>query len=291
MPLWGKTDNASGLPKFKGGAATDTVLFEDMNTVYQDAFPGVVDPSNRVGWYFKNAVKGNKVNWYFFSNTMATVKLGTVAFYAVVTLDSTASKPFLAIYTVKEGAGDASSWYRSRIVSTMPSGDVGTKYLICVGNVPSYIFPDLPRMVLTPSTVSTVGPKGANETVLTISLGSDSGASANNVKFVCEAAGVISPEYTKNSIFRIKANYNVATDTGTSSGMVSEKSSNVYLVDDTEAPLAKSKGITGPGWWTYKTYTTSTGKIRHRAECLVAMSVPKSVAGDSSRDDAILPNS
>lgn len=289
MPLWGKTDTTTSIPKYKnGGASSDIVLFEDMANIYKDEKPGIADASKRPGWYFQNTTKGNKINWYFFDSTMATVKLGTVAYYALVTLDSTTSKPFLALYTAKQGAGDAGSWYRSRIVSTMPSGDVGKKYLICVGNVPDYMFPDVERIVLTPSTASTAGPKGADETVMLIALGSDSGASANNVKFVCEAAGVIAPEYTKNSIFRIRATYVASQDTGTSSGIPSPAASSVYLIDNTEAPSAKTKGITGPGWWSYKTYTTSTGKVRHKAECLVPMKLPRSVSGDSSRDDSIL---
>ena len=43
------------------------------------------------------------------------------------------------------------------------------------------------------------------------------------------------------------------------------------FVDETEAQLneTKSRGITGPGWWSYFTYTDSSGATRHKAEQLV----------------------
>lgn len=293
MPLWGKTDSTSSLPKSKTKGATDNVLFEDMASVYADARPGTAD-ATRLGWYFTNTVKGNKVNWYFFSKDEASVNLSDIGVYAVVTLDSTASTPFLAIYTIKEGAGDASSWYRSRVVSAMPAGSViGTKYLLCYGSVPEHVYPNLPRVNLV-NTFSTVGPRGATEKLLTIAVGSDSGASAGNVKFVCEASGIVSPDYSKNTIYRIRSTYSpqveIASGAVADSGVVPKEVANIYLVDTSEAPLAKTKGISGPGWWNYTTYTTSTGKVRNKAECLVPMKLTREQAGDSARDDIILPN-
>ena len=43
------------------------------------------------------------------------------------------------------------------------------------------------------------------------------------------------------------------------------------FVDETEAQLneTKSRGITGPGWWSYFTYTDSSGATRHKAEQLI----------------------
>lgn len=289
MPLWGKTDSSSSMPKSVTGGV-DNVLFEDMSSVYADAERGVADASNRPGWYFTNPVKGKKINWYFFSNSQATVKLGEVSYYALITVDSLVDRPFLAFYTVKEGAGDAGSWYRSRVVSSTPNTvTVGTKYLVHVGPVPDTLFAGIPR--ITPvNTSSTIGPRGANEIVLTIAIGSNSAANAGAVKFVCEAAGVISPNYTKNSLFRIRSTYNPETDAGAVSEIVPQKAANLYLVDPQEADLAKEKGITSSGWWTYTTYTTSSGRVRHKAECLVPMKVDRDESGDRGADDVVLPN-
>lgn len=66
---------------------------------------------------------------------------------------------------------------------------------------------------------------------------------------------------------------------------------NAVFVDATEAeqPEAKAKGITGPGWWLYTTYTNSGSVVRHKAECLVPIYETAANAGDQA-DDAIVPD-
>jgi hypothetical protein len=60
-------------------------------------------------------------------------------------------------------------------------------------------------------------------------------------------------------------------------------------VDDTEAALHenKTRGIDGPGWWAYSTYTTASGATKHRAEKLVCFSGGESNANESLADDTI----
>lgn len=57
----------------------------------------------------------------------------------------------------------------------------------------------------------------------------------------------------------------------------------LLFVDETEAQQESNKaiGLTGAGWWLYRTYTDAAGATRHKAELLVAMSVPALAAGDS----------
>ena len=42
----------------------------------------------------------------------------------------------------------------------------------------------------------------------------------------------------------------------------------IVFVDETEAGLAanKERGLSSPGWWSYRTYTDAAGKTRHKAE-------------------------
>lgn len=72
---------------------------------------------------------------------------------------------------------------------------------------------------------------------------------------------------------------------------------NVYGVDKLEVqnPDVKAKGIGSPGWVHYKTWTTSQGSTRHRAETLVAMSknfnsnaIPTLLI--DAADDAVIPD-
>ena len=60
----------------------------------------------------------------------------------------------------------------------------------------------------------------------------------------------------------------------------------LIFADATEGSLAesKSRGISNPGWWLYRTYTDHYGNTRHKAECIAAMSVAAGTSGDASDD-------
>ena len=63
----------------------------------------------------------------------------------------------------------------------------------------------------------------------------------------------------------------------------------LVFVDTTEMSLAenKSRGITGPGWWQYRTYTTANGDTKHKAECLAFVHATAGVAGDDADDTVV----
>ena len=63
----------------------------------------------------------------------------------------------------------------------------------------------------------------------------------------------------------------------------------LVFADATEASIAtnKTRGIWGPGWWLYNTYTDAAGTTRHKAECLAPLTVTAVVAGDDD-DDTIV---
>jgi hypothetical protein len=166
-----------------------TTVFENTAAVYADGFPGTQDASFREGWYFKNLVKGNKINWYFFDGTTEAATIASFGAYAVVTFDSVVSKPHLAFYTKPTGSGDVGGWYKSRKVFTASGSPVaGVKYLMYFGTEPE-VHPELPRLTMI-AAENSVGPLATSEEIMTAVFGSDSNSSANNVQFVCEAIGV-----------------------------------------------------------------------------------------------------
>ncbi|AIX25595.1 hypothetical protein Syn7803US112_163 [Synechococcus phage ACG-2014a] len=69
---------------------------------------------------------------------------------------------------------------------------------------------------------------------------------------------------------------------GNGSGSATET---IVFIDAAEAVLNEnaSRGITGPGWWAYKTYTDGAGNTRHKAECLAFISNPDGT--ESQADD------
>jgi hypothetical protein len=67
----------------------------------------------------------------------------------------------------------------------------------------------------------------------------------------------------------------------------SSQAKTTVFVDETEAQLneTKSRGITGPGWWSYFTYTDSSGATRHKAEQLIFIANPDGT--ETQADDTI----
>jgi hypothetical protein len=63
----------------------------------------------------------------------------------------------------------------------------------------------------------------------------------------------------------------------------------LVFVDTTEMLLAenKSRGITGPGWWQYRTHTDSSGNTRHKSECIAFVNATAAVAGDDTDDTVV----
>ena len=63
----------------------------------------------------------------------------------------------------------------------------------------------------------------------------------------------------------------------------------LVFVDTTEMLLAenKSRGITGPGWWQYRTHTDSSGNTRHKSECIAFVNATAGVAGDDTDDTVV----
>lgn len=67
----------------------------------------------------------------------------------------------------------------------------------------------------------------------------------------------------------------------------SAQAKTIVFVDETEAQLNENRqrGIDGPGWWSYFTYTDAAGNTRHKAEKLVALANPDTT--ETQTDDTI----
>jgi len=69
----------------------------------------------------------------------------------------------------------------------------------------------------------------------------------------------------------------------------SSQAKTIVFVDETETQLAvnKKRGIDGPGWWSYFTYTDCDGKTRHKVEKLVTLCNADTNANETQADDTI----
>jgi hypothetical protein len=63
----------------------------------------------------------------------------------------------------------------------------------------------------------------------------------------------------------------------------------LLFVDDTEATVSsnKTRGITGPGWWKYRTHVDASGNTRHKAEHIAFVSNTAAAAGDDADDTLV----
>ena len=68
----------------------------------------------------------------------------------------------------------------------------------------------------------------------------------------------------------------------------SSQAKTVLYIDETEAALEanKERGLNAPGWWSYFTYTDSSGATRHKAEQLVFIAGGDTNANETQADDA-----
>jgi hypothetical protein len=151
-----------------------------------------------MGWYYKNTVAGEKINWYYFDGlNQATITLGQFSAYAVMTFDNIVS-PILAVYTVPTGSGDIIPGFaHSRVVYNGFDGAspvVGQKCVVYFGTEP-VAHPELPKFKLLKSTSASGGDQAPGEQVLTTSFGSNSGSAVNTVQFMVQSLGIESPVY------------------------------------------------------------------------------------------------
>ena len=78
------------------------------------------------------------------------------------------------------------------------------------------------------------------------------------------------------------------TKAGVGIGASSQAKTTLYI-DETEAALVanKERGLNAPGWWSYFTYTDSSGATRHKAEQLVFIAGGDTNANETQADDSI----
>lgn len=194
-------------------SSSENVYFEDNAASYADADPGVQDPQGRSGWYYTNENPGDKINWYFYDGTSTnTVPVNQLDVYAVVTVDSVESLPFLATYTRPTGTDDIFPGFaHASQVYVVPSSEVeaGGKYVFYVGNKPCG-FDDLPKVELQPE--NTRGDWSETDIVMTTSFHTNSAADPGDVQILVEVLAVSSESFSQEIGLRIRSSQDASND-------------------------------------------------------------------------------
>lgn len=191
----------SSIKKIGGYHKTRYSVYEDNSAIYADGLPGSYDPKARDGWYFTNALAGQKINWYYYDPSVLTTTVAQFEnAYAVVTID-TNRVPYFAIYTIGSDFG----WYKSRRVYAVQSPATVTpgKYLVYTGTNPS-VYPELPRIQMAVTSSLSAGAFAPDETVMTMTLQTESGGEASTYKFVTHQLGFETSATSRELDLKIK---------------------------------------------------------------------------------------
>jgi hypothetical protein len=70
--------------------------------------------------------------------------------------------------------------------------------------------------------------------------------------------------------------------------MIKNAFGTLVFLDEDEAVLNENRvrGLDGPGWWVYRTFTDADGNTRHKSECIVPLSVAAADSGDYADNPA-----
>ena len=158
------------------------------SAVYADSMPIPSASSGFLGWKHAKTSGVEKFNYYFYGNNANNPFLLKEIdnFWAVVTchsISTSASLPFLVLYTVPNGINDAAAWYKSKIAYaidiTAQKLFSGERILIYSGVEPD-IYPDLRKVHC--SQIIKTGHGLNTETLNLLTVQSDSGApDANSI--------------------------------------------------------------------------------------------------------------
>tara|TARA_R110000737_G_C14617241_1_gene492203 strand:- start:3066 stop:3752 length:687 start_codon:yes stop_codon:yes gene_type:complete len=180
------SNNIQALLKYNQVLPVSTkIVLSEAAAVYADTLPVPVIGASRGGWkYTKDVTGSNKFNYYFFSNQVANPMLLSEleGFWMCGTIDTfvdATSVPFLVLYTLPTGSGDAAAWYKSRIAYSIDLSKhhlySGEKIVLYWGKKPE--FDHKHRHFELTQTVTT-GTAAAGETVNLLSAHCDSAVPA-----------------------------------------------------------------------------------------------------------------
>ena len=144
---------------------------------------GIADENERPGWLFRKVAAGtDKINWYFYGTGNKQLPLSSLRnISATISIDnyqSTKSIPFINVYTIPTGIGDAGPWYHSKITYSIQPGQtiiLGEAINIFTHNPPTQ---NNSLRSIPFNTRSVLGDGAPDEPILTIAFNTDSASPA-----------------------------------------------------------------------------------------------------------------
>jgi len=245
-----------------------TVQCLPIPSIYADASPPMPIPTNLLstipadGWYYSNVSTNsrNKINWYFPVAKGMTYSSIT-GIYASIDLFSSASIPYIVVYSSPK-TGGAASWYGGKHVFDMnnqPPPGTGQQLLVANLNSPNNNYVNnvynSPIYNLEKSTSFSAGTILPTDTVQFISFSTNSAATAEQVKFllnhltIVTSTGTIENMFSNAEVQALVDEANIATINSTLTGYATS-----FTTAKLIAPLLDMSG--------HSIQTTSVGNLR-----------------------------
>ena len=179
------------------------LLLKNHAPVWADSAPApTIDSNNREGWYYTNTLAGNKANIYFFGGSQETVLLKHLnSVWGRISIDNNSATnclPFFIVYTKMQPSGNAGAFYHSKLTYTMNSDaniGIGEEIILHTHHSPDIDYDC--RFVPCPN-ISVEGDGHGDEEILYITIHTDSGASAGEVKILFQNLGFVALGNNRN---------------------------------------------------------------------------------------------
>ncbi len=197
VPTWQEVTGA--LPPEAVKVTQETYTLDSLAVIADSHLP-VPGPGISQGWHYDNIITSQpnpKINWYFYSSD---VNPGVITLaelegqYALVSVTTITDPIFFTVYTKPEGAGDAGSFYRSRLNYIQPNPAVSTPtpgvYLFHRSDLDvTNIYPGYPRVACAFDAGTSNGPQAATEEILLQAISTNSTAANGSLDFEVEQTG------------------------------------------------------------------------------------------------------
>ena len=187
-------------PSLKGFAQ---ILLINHAPIWADSVPApIIDSNHRDGWYYTNTSAGDKANIYFFAGAQENLLVSELtSVWAKVSIDNNSSAnslPHFVVYTKPTGSGDAGAWYHSRFTYTLNSNaniGLGEEVIIHTNDAPDI---DYDCRFLPLPNVTVDGDGLGTEEILYMTIHTQSGATAGDVKILFQNLGFVASDITRN---------------------------------------------------------------------------------------------
>ena len=146
-------------------------------------------------WNFTNNVGGYKVNWYLYRTLKQTdLSLDSIksCYMVIENKSGSTAWPYLALYSLPDGYGDAQAWYKSKWVfeNSNEVFDLDERLLLYFGDNPENVEPEIRHINLPINNVQSAGPRLTSEQIGLIALNTDSAQDTGAYNFDLTKFGI-----------------------------------------------------------------------------------------------------